>query len=206
MIEIMAFGDSNTWGLIPGTADRYPRDKRWTGILQAKSREIFIHEEGLCGRTTIFDDALRAGRNASTELSVILESKFPLDGVIFMLGTNDCKRVYKSSPHIIGLGVEKCLELIENKVPPDKILLISPILLGKDVWQPQKDPEFDTHSVEICLKLKDVYAQIAKKRGTGFLAASDIASASSIDDEHLDASGHSLLAQALWNEVKRIFL
>ena len=34
MKNILAFGDSNTWGLIPGTHERYPWEKRWTSILQ----------------------------------------------------------------------------------------------------------------------------------------------------------------------------
>ena len=31
MKEILCFGDSNTYGLIPGTKNRYGRDTRWTG-------------------------------------------------------------------------------------------------------------------------------------------------------------------------------
>lgn len=205
MKEIVAFGDSNTWGLIPGTDARYTREKRWTGILQSKRDDIYIYEEGLCGRTTVFDDALRPGRNAFKSLPVILEGKSPLDGVIIMLGTNDCKQVYKSSPYIIGKGMEKCLDIAERFVPVGKILLISPILLGEEVWRPEKDPEFDPLSVEICRELKDVYSRIAEKRGYAFIAASDVATASGIDDEHLDEAGHKALAEAVNLKLGEIF-
>ena len=34
MKEILCFGDSNTYGLIPKTNGRYDREVRWTGLLQ----------------------------------------------------------------------------------------------------------------------------------------------------------------------------
>ena len=51
--EILCVGDSNTYGLIPGTKERYKENIRWTGILQQKLKEkdCRIVEEGLCGRT-----------------------------------------------------------------------------------------------------------------------------------------------------------
>lgn len=53
MREILCFGDSNTYGLIPGTKERYKENIRWTGILQQKLKEkdCRIVEERLCGRT-----------------------------------------------------------------------------------------------------------------------------------------------------------
>ena len=35
MKEILCFGDSNTYGLIPGTTSRFDRSTRWTGILES---------------------------------------------------------------------------------------------------------------------------------------------------------------------------
>ena len=74
--EILCFGDSNTYGLIPGTKERYKENIRWTGILQQKLKEkdCRIVEEGLCGRTTVFEDELRKNRKGSDLLPVLLES------------------------------------------------------------------------------------------------------------------------------------
>ena len=36
MKQILCFGDSNTYGLIPATKDRYDWNTRWTGILSKK--------------------------------------------------------------------------------------------------------------------------------------------------------------------------
>lgn len=93
MKEILCFGDSNTYGLIPGTKERYGRDTRWTGLLEQHLYEkgYRIIEEGLCGRTTVFEDELREGRKGAALLPTLLESHAPIDRVVLMLGTNDCK-------------------------------------------------------------------------------------------------------------------
>ena len=53
MKQILCFGDSNTYGLIPGTKDRYDWDTRWSGRIGQRLWEdgCCIVEEGLCGRT-----------------------------------------------------------------------------------------------------------------------------------------------------------
>ena len=208
MSNILAFGDSNTWGLIPGSKphQRFPREVRWTGILQSLLPDARIIEEGLCGRTTVYEDPLRPGRRGLSALPGTLESQSPLDGAIIMLGTNDCKTIYGVSAYTIGLGIELNLDVLEKFVDPSKTLLVSPLHLGDDVWQPDKDPEFDKHSIEVSHELKAVYETIAARRGLHFLAASDVASPSSVDDEHFDEEGHKLFAQAVLNKIKEMHL
>ncbi len=50
MKEILCFGDSNTYGIIPGTTSRFDRDTRWTGTVESElfSKSYKIVEEGLC--------------------------------------------------------------------------------------------------------------------------------------------------------------
>ena len=148
MKRILCFGDSNTYGYIPGGAGRYGENIRWTGRLQDKmSTEAIIIEEGLCGRTTVFQDELRIGRKGIELLPVLLESHAPLDVVVVMLGTNDCKTVYGASAEVIGKGIEKIIGQIRAILPETRILLISPILLGNEVWKTEYDPEFNKESV-----------------------------------------------------------
>ena len=144
MKYVLAFGDSNTWGLVPGsvTKERYPWGSRWTSILQERCPDLRVIEEGLCGRTTVFEDDLRPGRRGIEALPLILETHHPLDAAVVMLGTNDCKPVYGASSHTIGRGLELCLEEIERSISPERILVVSPLLFGEDVWRPEKDPEF----------------------------------------------------------------
>lgn len=201
---LLAFGDSNTWGLVPGSspARRFPRDIRWTGILQSVLSDVDVIEEGLCGRTTIFEDRLRAGRNGLSSLPFILESKSPIDAAVIMLGTNDCKPIYSASAHVIGSGLQKCLDILQEYVRAEKILVVSPLFLGDDVWLPSKDPEFSPASVKVSRELKDVYGDISAKRGHRFLAASDFVTPSSTDDEHMDEAGHSAFAKAVIDKLR----
>ena len=87
-------------------------------------------------------------------------------------------------------------------IAPEKILLVSPILLGENVWKDEFDPEFNRNSVLVSKKLKSAYEQAAKKRNVHFLAASEYANPSDADQEHMDERGHSDLAEAIFNSVK----
>ena len=194
---ILAYGDSNTWGLIPGTSGRFPWEIRWTGVLQRQCGDVQVIEEGLCGRTTAFEDALRPGRKGCATLPLVLESHSPLDAAVLMLGTNDCKPVYGAGPYAIGKGIGLCLDELEKYLPARNILLVSPIELGEDVWKPGKDPEFCRGSAALSRELKDVYRRIAAERGTAFLAASDCAAADEADSEHLNREGHAAFAAAV---------
>lgn len=137
MKSILCFGDSNTYGLVPGTNNRYEWGTRWSSILDERVRDkgYRVVEEGLCGRTTIFEDPLRDGRRGTELLPTILESHKPVDMVVLMLGTNDCKTVYDASAEVIGKGIEKLISQIKAVDSDIKILLMSPINLGKNVGE-----------------------------------------------------------------------
>lgn len=202
MKQVIAFGDSNTWGLNPVLKSRYPEESRWTGILRRRLFNFGLHltEEGLCGRTTVFEDPHRSGLKGVDDIPGILAGNPEAVAAIIMLGTNDCKKVFRVSADEIGAGLERCLDVFETRISPDRILVISPVILGQNVWKPEKDPDFDQRSVTVSAELKAIYAELAQRRGHLFLAASDYVRPSVYDDEHLNAEGHEILA----NEVYRI--
>lgn len=199
MKQILCFGDSNTYGLIPGTEERYEWNVRWTSILEERFRKkgYRILEEGLCGRTTVFDDPIREGRRGTEILPTLLESHKPIDIVVLMLGTNDCKTVYSACGSVIGKGIEKLLEQIKQKAPASKVVLMSPILLGEGVWEEGYDREFDRDSVKTAQSLPEVYRKIAEAHEIYYLPASEYAAPCKADREHMDAEGHRKLAEAL---------
>lgn len=205
MKNIICFGDSNTYGYNPVTKGRFPDNIRWTGRLKCKVEKYnySVIEEGLVGRTTVFEDSVRTGRKGSDFLIPLLESHFPVDTVILMLGTNDCKSIYNTTPHIIGKGIELLIKQIKDYNKDINILLISPIHLGEQVWKEEFDPEFCRQSVEVSKNLKWEYYRIARKYGCDFLAASDIVSPSKADQEHLDERGHRILAGEISKRFER---
>ena len=204
MKQLLCYGDSNTWGLVPGTDRRYAWEKRWTGILQNRlaSRGIHILEEGLCGRTTVFQDVSRPGRKGLETLPLILETHRPIDAAIVMLGTNDCKTAYHASASEIADGLKQCLELLLEVLPGERILAISPIRLGEDEWKPEYDPEFNRNSVGVSEKLFEEYRKVTEPLGISLLNAAEAAQPSSEDQEHLSEEGHKLLAEAIYRELK----
>lgn len=206
MKQILCYGDSNTWGLIPGVNQRYGWGVRWTSILQEKlnNENIRVIEEGLCGRTTSFDDVYRENRNGLKTLSLILESHSPIDFVILMLGTNDCKSHYKTNAYKIGKGIEQCVDKLLEVIPSEKILVISPIQLGDEVWKEEYDPEFDKTSVGVSKQLASEYKKIAQKRNVHFLAASEYVGPSETDQEHLAEDSHKILAEVIYEKIENI--
>lgn len=206
MKQILCFGDSNTYGLIPGTKERFNWETRWTGILDKKIRNkgYRIIEEGLCGRTTIFDDPYRLGRKGIDQLPIVLETHKPVDTIVLMLGTNDCKTAFAATAEKIGEGVDTLIEKIKAVDKNINVLLVSPIELGNRVWEEGFDPEFDGRSVGVSKRLPEVYKKIANKWDIDFLQASSYAYPSDEDREHLNADGHKILATAIFDKLKVI--
>lgn len=206
MRQILCYGDSNTWGLIPGTNERYSWGVRWTSLLQEKlkNKDARVLEEGLCGRTTVFEDVYRENRNGLKTLPLILETHDPIDMAVIMLGTNDCKSIYKVNATQIAMGLSKCIDELLKFIPPEKILIVSPIHLGEKVWKEAFDPEFDKTSVNTSAELKEAYKVIAKEKKIRLIAASDYAKPSGTDQEHMESDGHKALAEAIYKEVEEI--
>lgn len=89
--RIVCFGDSNTWGYIPVTGERYDETIRWPARLQEMLgyERCTVVEEGLTGRTTVFDDPFDPELNGMKSMPAVLRTAAPIDVLVFMLGTND---------------------------------------------------------------------------------------------------------------------
>ena len=206
MKQIVCFGDSNTYGYIPENGERYPWGVRWTSLLNEKLgySKYHIEEEGLCGRTTIFEDPLRDNRNGSRMLPALLETHQHADLIIVMLGTNDCKTVFGASADVIGKGITRLLDQIQEYAPRAKVLLMSPIYLGEKVWQEGYDQEFSRESVIVSRNLQPVYEKIAAERHISFLPAASYVHCCDADQEHLNAAGHKKFAEVVYRKVQEL--
>ena len=198
-MNILCFGDSNTYGYCPDGSGRFDADTRWTGLLQKKlGTNDRIIEEGLCGRT----DELREGRRGLDTIGILLESHAPVDLLILMLGTNDCKTRYNASAGTIAKGLEQVITKAQKSSPhPFRLLVISPILLAPGVGDPGFDPEFNKGSELVSQNLATEYKKIAARYHADFLDAASVANASETDRQHLDALGHRLLAEAIYKKI-----
>lgn len=203
VMNILCFGDSNTWGYRPDRKGRFDENIRWTGLLQKKlGSDCHIIEEGLCGRTTIFQDELREGRRGLDLVGVTVEAHNPIDLMIIMLGTNDCKSRYGASASVIAHGLDLVIKKArQNASQHFDLLVISPIHLGHGVGEPDFDSEFDEKSEVVSRNLAIEYRKVALQNHAAFLNAADYALPSVTDREHLDEKGHTALADAIYDKI-----
>ncbi len=202
--RILCFGDSNTWGYIPGTAERYDEETRWTCLLQNKlGCEYQIVEEGMSGRTTLFNcdyDEFLNGKNA---LGFILKSQLPLDAVVLMLGTNDLVDHHMDR---VELGITELVRMIKNanavfrsKTPifPNgdvKLLLVSPLPFGKTAALSEAIKEESKLYPE-------VYKRVAEVSNVNFLDPTELIRPSEVDGIHFSPEAHSILAEEIYKKL-----
>lgn len=200
MAVVMCFGDSNTHGTPPivdvNAYERFGRGLRWPSLLGAEHEVI---EEGLPGRTTMFDDPIMGAQmNGQTGLKIALESHGPLDVLVLMLGTNDVKARFTSTPHAVAGGIASLLDIAGHRVMQArhggfKTLLICPppvVEVG-----PIKDEFWG--GAERSLALPPMYQALAEARGIGFLDAGRVIAVSPLDGVHFNEAAHAKLADAV---------
>src|SRR5210317_1873174 len=111
MQTILCYGDSNTWGYNPSSQQRFSPEERWTGVLQKELGMGYrIIEEGLNGRTTVWDDPIEGFKNGMSYLIPCIESHKPINLITIMLGTNDLKIHFSVSAHDIAESVGVLIE------------------------------------------------------------------------------------------------
>ena len=216
MKRILCYGDSNTWGYVPTNAGgaRWDENTRWTGICQKELGEDYqILEDGLGGRTTIWDDPTCPWRNGDKSLGYSLLSQKPIDLVVLCLGINDLKFTNAIGS---GMGIKTLLHKISNadvvynclnsKVfrGSPKILVLSPITLHPEIRTIQPDTTF-SDKYEESLRLSEEQKKAAVLYGAAFLDMSDWASASSVDGLHMDAADHIRFGKVVAEKILEIF-
>jgi lysophospholipase L1-like esterase len=206
MKRILCYGDSNTFGTDGKTGQRFPYNIRWPGALQMLLGEAYrVIEEGLGGRTTVWDDPIEMHKNGRTYLMPCLHSHMPLDLVIIMLGTNDLKKRFDVPACDIAGGMEVLINDIlisrsgRGGTAP-KMLLIAPVIIEgltelADILE---------GGVEKSKQLPVLYRNLAKKYGTAFFDSNDAAKPCTEDGVHLDAQGHGRLAEMIRDEILTI--
>ena len=210
MKTILCYGDSNTWGYSPSTQDRYGRDERWGGVLRnALGEGYLVIEEGLGGRTTVWDDPVEGiHKNGRTYLLPCLESHQPIDLVVILLGTNDLKRRFGVGAFDIAQGAGVLVQVVQkSETGPNgeapKVLLLAPPpteeLGGTDFVEMFKGAE------EKSKNFSREFRRVAGELGCEFLDATEAIVSSKLDAIHLDAEEHRKLGLAVATRVREIF-
>jgi lysophospholipase L1-like esterase len=189
---------------------RYPFEERWTGILQGFLGPGYrIIEEGLNGRTTMWDDPCAPHKNALSYIDACLETHVPIDLIMIMLGTNDLKpriagRAYDSAEGV-GVLVNKIRQNPSGRHhahPP--ILITAPVAVGPHIDKSFFSDEFGGKKAhEESLKSPKYLKRKAYLLGCEFLDAAKYTK-TGVDAIHMDAESHRKLAEALAEKIKEI--
>lgn len=205
MKNVLCYGDSNTWGYIPGGLGRYARSVRWTGVAQSiLGSDYTIIEEGLNGRTTVFDSPFNPELNGADHFMCSLMSHWPLDAVVLMLGTNDLMHnhtAWEASRGCITLmrmALNSATLFVGGK---PRLLLMAPIHIGERIAEIDLSPLKDI-GYEQSLLFAPLYEKAAERFGAEFLDAAAYAEPSQVDCEHMDERGHAALGAAVAAKLK----
>ncbi|MFL5912341.1 MAG: SGNH/GDSL hydrolase family protein [Gaiellaceae bacterium] len=201
---VLCYGDSNTYGSIPAVGGRFPRDVRWPGVLAAElGAGWHVIEEGLGGRTTVFDDPILPDRNGRRYLTPCLLSHAPIDVVVISLGTNDLKARFAASAVDIARGVAVLAELVLASAVGPGGTAPKVLLLGL----PRHGP-FDTDEVfggeEKAEAMRPHLRAHATELGVELLELHELVSCAADDGFHFDASCHRTIGEAVAGAIDRM--
>lgn len=201
--RILCFGDSNTWGYVPGTkAERYPANIRWTGVLQnLLGNNYEIIEEGLNSRTIKENDNRpgKEGRIAMDYIIPCLDTHNPLDYILIMLGSNELKSEFNLSAKDIGDNLKSLIQVIQFRTKAEIIIIVPPVLNENTEYSMANNKYVGAY--EKSLEFKKVYADIAQELG---LKTVDVQYKMivGVDGAHITDESHGLLARAVFDVIR----
>lgn len=208
--RVLAFGDSNTYGYNPETDGRYGDDERFACRMQAALGNGWtVIEEGLPGRTAVFDDPMNEGLCGLDLIAPLMLSHAPLDTVLIMLGTNDSKARFGCGSYLIARGLVRlarkaCQTQDAWRTQPD-VLLVCPAPIRPEYAQrmfaEQMGPGCDVRAAG----LADALEPMAREAGLRFFDAGRVPGVEvhPLDGMHLTREAHAALADALVKELIR---
>ncbi|NIV30061.1 MAG: hydrolase, partial [Anaerolineae bacterium] len=180
--------------------------ERWPGVLrQALGEGYLVIEEGLNGRTTVWDDPIEGYKNGKEYLVPCLETHKPIDLVIIMLGTNDLKARFSVPACDVAAGAGVLVDIVTKSETgpggcPPQVLLVAPPPIAK---LSEFADTFEGGAVK-SNSLSRHFRLVAGERGCALLDASEVITSSDVDGIHLDLSEHLKLGEAVAARVRKM--
>lgn len=209
--HIVCFGDSNTHGYCADPkdcadgGDRFNEEERWTCLLQKMlGNGYLVIEEGLSGRTAVFDDPITEGLSGISVITPLLMTHEPVDLLIVMLGTNDTKERFGCTPELIAAGIERLLDKARStkcwRNGKRNILLVCPPAIGEEMEKSAVAGSMGKGCAAKAAELSKFLPQVAKQAKADYLDAAGC-EFNHIDYMHLTKKGHRELAERIFKAV-----
>ena len=219
-LHILAYGDSNPWGLDPAAAgpdlQRYSEAQRWSGVLQAAlGAGVRVATHGLMARTLATDlpEGLAGlsgeDHNGLRRLPLALLAERPVHLVVIMLGTNDLMAALQRRPDDVAATVADVATAVTRgtvahpRVRGPRLLLVAPPPLGDPRHGPFAD-DFDATSVQKSLALAAALQTAAQAAGVAYADAANWTHTDGRDGVHLSPAAHRRLGRGIAGAVQRL--
>jgi lysophospholipase L1-like esterase len=210
MHHILVYGDSQTWGIVPGSRERWPFWSRWPNVMEAEltrtGQAVRVIDDSLNGRRTVWEDPFKSGRNGLAGLEQRVEVNSPLSLVILMLGTNDFQSVHHYNAWHSAQGIASLVRAIrrapiEPGMPIPSVLIVAPPPLHtpRGLMTEKFDGARDKSA-----GLAAAYQDVARELDCRFFDAATVTMASRVDGIHLDLDQHERLGLALAKEIAQL--
>ena len=207
MQQILVYGDSLSWGIIPGTRERFDFDRRWPGVMEkqlaSSGRSVRVMEDCLSGRRTVWDDPFKAGRNGLVGIEQRIEVHSPLSLIIVLLGTNDFQAVHQYNAWQSAQGIATLIAAIRRapiepgmSIPPILIVAPPPPLTAKGDLAPKFAGAEDK-----AVGLNEELRRVAAELECSFFDAGTVSAISPVDGVHLDEDQQLVLGRAIAEKV-----
>jgi len=200
MKKILCFGDSNTFGFIPGSGARYDANSRWTGVLATLAKGKFEIIEAGCNNRTCFSDNPEGEIFTGYKILPSLLSA-DLDCVVLALGINDLQFFFNPTLEEVQKGMENLIDIARKGAPKAKILVVAPSKILPELLSGYFVCQFDEVSIEKSSHIAEIYAKSARDKGCDFIDLEAVAKPSSKDGLHYDKNGHHKVAQAMYEKL-----
>jgi lysophospholipase L1-like esterase len=207
MQQVLVYGDSMSWGIIPTTRQRLAFEQRWPGVmehqLKAAGQPVRVIEDCLNGRRTVWEDPFKPGRNGLVGLAQRIEIHSPLALVMLVLGSNDFQAMHCNTAALSAQGIAALVNAIrqapiEPGMPVPPVMIVVPPPIGEP-----KGPiaaKFEGAAIKSA-GLAAAYRDIAAQLHCHYFDAGSVTPSSRVDGIHLDADQHLRLGQALATAV-----
>lgn len=209
MPTVLCYGDSNTWGAVPGSdTERFGPHVRWPRLMATALGEgVDVIEAGLNGRTTVFDRLPRAFRSGRDLIVPTMATCAPVDLVVILLGTNDVSLPYLSVDDIArGAGELVTIVRASWEYGPKIDRAPTPLLVAPHAVGPlgPEDEASSPGAVERSRALGEAYGRLTEALRCDYLDLALIVEPSPRDPWHWEPEGHAVAARAIEAEVRRI--
>lgn len=194
---IICYGDSNTYGYDPGSCmeGRYPREIRWTGILEEQSGWK-IKNHGINGRCIPHDPsqlgfAVRQVEQWKKETAPVR--------LWIMLGTNDLLMnpgfTAEDTAARMKIFLKKLQQEAGIKKENMRLRLIAPPPVEYGAWVNEE------RLYQQSRRLEEEYRKTAEELGTEFTGTGDWEIPLVFDGVHFSEKGHRKFAEKLLEEI-----